>query len=82
MKNTAQNAHKCVATVVWRLRGKRGWTQAQLAKYSGVGERFVRELEGGRKPTMRMDKVNRVLAVFDYHLEAAKDGQPGEENRR
>ena len=42
---------------------------------------FVRELEGGTKPTMRIDKVNRVLAVFDYHLEAVKDGQPGEENR-
>jgi hypothetical protein len=28
-----------------------------------------------------MDKVNRVLAVFDYHLEPVKDAQPGEENR-
>jgi transcriptional regulator with XRE-family HTH domain len=73
MKNTAENAHKCVATTVWRLRGKRGWTQAQLAKYSGVCRRFVRDLEGGRKPSMRMDKVNDVLAVFDYHLEAVAD---------
>jgi hypothetical protein len=45
-----------------------------LAELSGVGRRFVRELESGTKETMRMDKVNEVLKLFDYHLEAVKDG--------
>ena len=33
-------------------------TQQELAERSGVGYRFVRELENG-KPTVRMDKVNQ-----------------------
>jgi hypothetical protein len=38
-----------------------------LADYSGVGIRFVRELEGG-KATLRMDKVNTVLNLFGAKL--------------
>ena len=37
--------------------------QQQLAELAGVGKRFVVELEAG-KPTLRMDAVNKVLAVF------------------
>ena len=38
-------------------------TQTDLADKSGVGLRFVRELEQG-KPTLRLDKINQVLALF------------------
>lgn len=38
-------------------------TQRQLAELARVGERFVRELEQG-KPTVRLEEVNAVLAVF------------------
>ncbi|PYF74692.1 helix-turn-helix transcriptional regulator [Pedobacter nutrimenti] len=38
-------------------------SQADLAFKSGVGLRFVRELERG-KATLRLDKVNQVLALF------------------
>jgi hypothetical protein len=44
-----------------------------LAYISGVGPRFVGELESGAKDTLRMDEINQVLAVFDYHLEAVAD---------
>ncbi|HAV92720.1 TPA: transcriptional regulator [candidate division WOR-3 bacterium] len=54
------------------LRKQANLTQTELAKKSGVGLRFVREVEQGKK-TMRMDKVNRVLSLFGYHLEAVKD---------
>jgi len=47
-------------------------TQAQMARRTGVGLRFVRDLEQG-KPSVRMDKVNQVLALFGYHVEAVKD---------
>ncbi len=40
-----------------------GLTQIDLSEKAGVGLRFVRELEQG-KPTLRMDKVNQVLALF------------------
>lgn len=42
-------------------------TQEQLAERSGVGLRFVREMEQG-KATLRMDKVNQVLALFGAEL--------------
>lgn len=40
-----------------------GLTQEEFALRSGLGLRFVRELEQG-KPTVRMDKVNQALAMF------------------
>lgn len=38
-------------------------TQIELSEKSGVGLRFVRELEQG-KQTLRLDKVNQVLNLF------------------
>ncbi len=38
---------------------------------AGVGLRFIRELEGGKK-TLRMDKVNQVLKLFGYKLGAVE----------
>lgn len=49
------------------LRKEYGLTQEDLALKSGVGLNFVRQLEQG-KPTLRMDKVNQVLAMFGYEL--------------
>ena len=56
---------------VKKMRKQYGLTQEQLAEKSGVGLRFLRELEGG-KPTLRMDKVNSVLAMFDAELGVVK----------
>ncbi|MDO5317036.1 MAG: type II toxin-antitoxin system Y4mF family antitoxin [bacterium] len=42
-------------------------TQIELAEKSGVGLRFLRELEQG-KSTLRMDKVNQVLEMFSSTL--------------
>jgi y4mF family transcriptional regulator len=50
-------------------------TQLQLGELAGVGKRFVVELEQG-KPTLRMDKVNQVLAVFGRQLGPVAPGQP------
>ena len=38
-------------------------TQEEFALRSGLGLRFVRELEQG-KETVRLDKVNQALAMF------------------
>ena len=56
-------------------RKKAGLSQEDFAMRSGLGLRFVRELEQG-KETVRMDKVNQALAMFG--MEAV----PGEMNRR
>ena len=46
------------------LRKEANLTQEQFALRSGLGLRFVRELEQG-KETVRMDKVNVALGMFN-----------------
>lgn len=46
-------------------------TQIELAERSGVGVRFIRELERG-KTTVQLDKINQVLALFGEILEPTK----------
>ena len=55
-----------------QLRKKSGLTQVEFAKRAGVGLRFLRELEQG-KPTVRLDKVNKVLEFLGYHLVLEKE---------
>lgn len=45
------------------MRKEHHLTQIELSEKSGVGLRFVRELEQG-KETLRLDKVNQVLNLF------------------
>lgn len=54
---------KSLSLFVKEMRKRFGLTQVDLAEKSGVGLRFVRELEQG-KTTLRLDKVNQVLALF------------------
>jgi y4mF family transcriptional regulator len=44
-----------------------GLTQEELSYKSGVGLRFIRELEQG-KVSLQMNKVNQVLALFGHEL--------------
>jgi y4mF family transcriptional regulator len=46
-------------------------TQPELAERAGVGLRFVRELEQG-KQSLRLDKVNQVLALFGSEMGVIK----------
>ncbi len=52
---------------VKQRRRKLKLTQQQLAVKSGVGLRFIRDMEQG-KASLRMDKVNQVLLMFGYEL--------------
>ncbi|MCQ2311700.1 MAG: helix-turn-helix transcriptional regulator [Paludibacteraceae bacterium] len=52
---------------VKQMRKEYHLTQEELSYKSGVGLRFVREMEQG-KSTLRMDKVNQVLALFGAEL--------------
>lgn len=45
------------------MRKEHNLTQIELSEKSGVGLRFVRELEQG-KQTLRLNKVNQVLNLF------------------
>jgi y4mF family transcriptional regulator len=48
-----------------------GINQIELAQKANVGLRFVRDLEQG-KHSLRMDKVNDVLKLFNAELIAAQ----------
>lgn len=48
-----------------------GLTQEEFALRSGLGLRFIRELEQG-KETVRMDKVNVALAMFNMEAVPGK----------
>lgn len=54
---------KSISEYVKQMRKELNLTQKELSEKSGVGLRFVRELEQG-KETLRLDKVNQVLNLF------------------
>ncbi len=56
-------AQTVISQYVKSMRKEYGLTQVDLSEKSGVGLRFVRELEQG-KQSLRMDKVNQVLSLF------------------
>ena len=64
-----------IAVFIKENRRAAGLTQEEFAMRSGLGLRFIRELEQG-KETVRMDKVNIALSMID--MEAV----PGRKEKR
>ena len=60
-----------LSTTVKMLRKQYKLTQEELSLKSGVGLRFVRDLEQG-KDTLRLDKVNQLLDFFNYEMVATQ----------
>lgn len=56
-----------IANFVRMKRKKLGYTQPELAKRIGIGHRFLKELEQGKK-SLRLDKVVQVLNYFGYEV--------------
>lgn len=71
--------HMNISIFVRQQRKMLKLTQITLALKSGVGLRFIRELEQGKK-TLRLDKVNQVLLFFGYQAGPVKleDKEPPE----
>lgn len=53
------------STFLKQKRKETSLTQEELANKAGVGLRFIRDIEQGKK-TIRMDKLNEVLSLFGY----------------
>ena len=60
-----------LANFIKAKRKEFGLTQVDLSQKSGVGLRFVREIEQG-KETLRLDKVNQVLVLFGAEMAPMK----------
>lgn len=61
------NRNNPIAEYVRKQRKAYKMTQAELSDLTGVGLRFVRDLEQG-KPNLMTDKVNQVLVFFGTTL--------------
>ena len=59
-----------LAKAVKEKRKVHNLTQLDLSQKSGLGLRLIREIEQG-KTSMRMDKVNQLLALFGMELTPA-----------
>jgi y4mF family transcriptional regulator len=63
--------HTPFSSFLKQKRKETNLTQEQLALKAGVGLRFIRELEQGKR-SLRLDKVNTVLALFGYEAGPVK----------
>ena len=64
-----------LSITVKMLRKQYNLTQEELSLKSGVGLRFVRDLEQG-KESLRLDKVNQLLNFFNYEVTATPKVKP------
>jgi y4mF family transcriptional regulator len=64
MKNNRNND---IAVFIRKKRKEYNYTQQEFSIRSGLGLRFIRELEQG-KITLKMDKVAQALEFFGYQL--------------
>lgn len=62
---------KTISEFVKQNRKALGLTQEEFAMRAGLGLRFVRELEQGKK-TLRVDKVNQALEMFGAKLSVGR----------
>ncbi len=69
MSDLSSSSVQQIGRLVRSRRQANRLTQRELSELAGVGLRLVSELERG-KVTLRMDVVNRVLAVFGLTLGA------------
>lgn len=61
------NRDNPIANFVRDRRKKSDLTQIEFADITGVGVRFIRELEQG-KPNLMTDKINQILLFFGHTL--------------
>jgi y4mF family transcriptional regulator len=61
------NRENDIAKFVRNRRKTTKLTQIELSDFTGVGLRFIRELEQG-KPNLMIDKINQVLLFFGNTL--------------
>ena len=63
-----------ISAKIRELRKAAGLSQEELAKRAGVGLRFIRELEQGRR-NPSLGKIEQVLALFGHHVEVVRDDE-------
>jgi transcriptional regulator with XRE-family HTH domain len=63
------------------IRIKRGWTQADLARRSGVSRATISRLERGHLGTFSLDTIRRVAAALDVRVDLVPRWRAGDLDR-
>ena len=63
------------------MRKKTGLTQRQLAEKAGVGLRFIRDVEQGKR-SVRLDSLNAVLTLFGYCVGPVREEEQGSDDEK
>jgi len=66
------NDENPIGIFVKEQRRAAGLTQEEFALRAGLGLRFIRDLEQGKR-SVRLDKVNQALAMFGHHAVPGPD---------
>ena len=64
-----------VALLVRKVRLEKKLSQEKAAGLTGVGRRFLSELESGQKETLELGKVLQVLSRLGIIIEVRGDGE-------
>lgn len=64
--------------IVKKLRLKKGWTQSELAEFSGLSARTIQRIEKGEKPGL--DTLKSLAAVFDLEVSDFQEENEMNEN--
>ncbi len=75
MQPTRITGSKSLGVLIRKERKAQGLTQAQLAGLTGVGVRFVRELEAG-KESCQLGLAFQVVTALGLSLAAGRRGNP------
>lgn len=66
------NSPKDIGVLIQRIRKAQGLTQTELAATSGVGVRFIVDLEKG-KSTCQLGKTLHILHMLGIHLQTDQE---------
>ncbi len=69
------NRNNDIAVFIRNKRKEYGYTQEEFSIRSGLGLRFIRELEQG-KLTLKMDKVMQAVQFFGYNVTVGMVNNP------
>ena len=64
--------------IIRKLRLQRGWSQEQLAEFSGLSIRTIQRIERGQKPGL--DSLKSLAAVFEVQLAELQSTQENDMN--
>lgn len=58
-----------IGRVIRQLREERGWTQGQLAQYTGVSRSYISQIEGGQRLRPSADILKSLAAKLDTSVD-------------